>query len=79
MDFSGVYLVEELHHDEGVEDDGVVLGGRRVERCVTAAVNVKDLFTCREKEKKKDSQFVVLSVNPCTAEQSDDPYQQRAE
>lgn len=27
VDLAGVDLVEELHHDEGVEDDGVVLGG----------------------------------------------------
>jgi hypothetical protein len=25
VDLAGVDLVEELHHDEGVEDDGVVL------------------------------------------------------
>lgn len=25
MDLAGVDLIEELHHDEGVEDDGVVL------------------------------------------------------
>lgn len=28
MDFSGVNLVKELHHDEGVEDDGVVFRWR---------------------------------------------------
>ena len=27
MDLAGIDLVEELHHDEGVEDDGVVLRG----------------------------------------------------
>lgn len=28
VDLAGIDLVEELHHDEGVEDDGVMLGGR---------------------------------------------------
>lgn len=45
VDFPGVDLVEELHHDEGVEDDGVVFGRRRVQRSVAAAVDVKDLLT----------------------------------
>lgn len=46
VDFSGIYLIEELHHDEGVEDDGVVLRWRSMERSITATVNVKDLLTC---------------------------------
>lgn len=45
MDFSGIYFVKELHHDEGVEYDGVVFRGRGVEGSVTATVNVKDLLT----------------------------------
>lgn len=48
MDFPGVDLVEELHHDEGVEDDGVVFGRGRVQRSVAAAVDVKDLLAWRE-------------------------------
>lgn len=44
VDLPGVDLVEELHHDEGVEDDGVVLGRRRVQGGVAAAVDVKDLL-----------------------------------
>lgn len=44
MDFPGVDLVEELHHDEGVEDDGVVLGRRRVQGSVAATIDVKDLL-----------------------------------
>lgn len=47
MNLAGIYLVKKLHHDEGVEDDGVVLRWRSVKRSITAAVNVKDLFTCR--------------------------------
>lgn len=45
MDFAGVDLVEELHHDKGVEDDGVVLGRRRVKRGVPATVNLKHFLT----------------------------------
>lgn len=45
VNFAGIYLVKELHHDEGVEDDGVVLRWRRVERSIAATVNVKDLLT----------------------------------
>lgn len=44
VDLARVDLVEELHHDEGVEDDGVVLGGWRVEWGVAAAVDVKQLL-----------------------------------
>lgn len=47
MDLTRVDLVEELHHDEDVEDDGVVFGGRRVQGCVTAAVDVKHLLSCQ--------------------------------
>lgn len=32
VDFAGIYFVEELHHNKDVEDDGVVFGGRSVER-----------------------------------------------
>lgn len=45
-----VELVEDLHEDEGVEDDGVVFRGRGVERGVPAAVDVKQSLTCEEKE-----------------------------
>ena len=44
MDLARVDLVEQLHHDEDVEDDGVVLGRGRVQRRVAAAVDVKDLL-----------------------------------
>ena len=46
VDLPGVDLVEELHHDEDVEDDGVVLRGRGVEGGVPPAVNVKHGLTC---------------------------------
>lgn len=45
VDFSGIYFIEELHHDKGVEYDGVVFRWRRVEGSVTSTVNVKDLLT----------------------------------
>lgn len=46
MDLASVELVKDLHQDKRVEDDGVVLGGRGVEGCVSAAVNIKYLLTC---------------------------------
>lgn len=45
VDLAGVDLVEELHHDEGVEDNGVVLRRGRMQRRVPATVDVKDLLT----------------------------------
>lgn len=45
VDFPGIYFIEELHHDKGVEYDGVVFRWRRVEGSVTSTVNVKDLLT----------------------------------
>lgn len=46
VDLAGVDLVEKLHQYKGVEDDGVVLRGRRVEGRVPAAVNVEHLLPC---------------------------------
>lgn len=50
VDFPSIDLIEELHHDEAVEDDGVVLRWRSVERGVAATVNVKYFFTCKRKK-----------------------------
>lgn len=47
MDLASVDLVEKLHEDKGVEDDGVVLRGRGVERSVAAAVDVKHALAWR--------------------------------
>lgn len=44
VNLAGVDLVEELHHDKGVEDDGVMFRWRRVQRCVPATVDVKELL-----------------------------------
>lgn len=41
MDLASIDLVEKLHEDEGVKNDGVVLRGRGVKRSVATAVNVK--------------------------------------
>lgn len=46
MDLASIELVEDLHEDEGVEDNGVVLRGRGVERDVPPTVDVKHLLTC---------------------------------
>lgn len=45
VDLASVDFVEELHQHKGVEDDGVVFRRRRVQRGVTAAVYVEQLFT----------------------------------
>lgn len=79
VDFTGIYLVKKLHHDKGVEDDGVMLRRRGVERGVTAAVNVKDLLTCK-KEKRGDSCDRVSSeIVLRHYGEVGGPYQQRAE
>lgn len=44
MDLAGVDFVEELHEHEGVENDGVVLAGRGVQRRPPPAVDVKELL-----------------------------------
>lgn len=46
--FASIDFIKQLHHDEGVEDDGVMLRRRRVERSVAAAVDIKYLLTWRE-------------------------------
>jgi hypothetical protein len=53
VDLSGVDLVEELQEDEGVENNGVMLRGRRVEGCIPPAVDVKDLLTWEEEERER--------------------------
>lgn len=49
VDFPGVQLIKDLHEDEGVEDDGVVLRRWAVEGAVPPAVDVKHLLTCEWK------------------------------
>ncbi len=43
---AGVELVEDLHQDKRVEDNGVVFRWRGVEGGVPATVDVKHLLTC---------------------------------
>lgn len=50
VDLARIDLVEKLHEDEGVKNDGVVLRGRGVERSVAAAVDVKHALTWRAKK-----------------------------
>lgn len=45
VDLARVDLVEELHHDKGVEDDGVVLRRRRVKWGIPPTVNFKHFLT----------------------------------
>lgn len=46
MYLPGIDFIEKLHHDEHIEDDGVVLGGGGMQRGVSAAVNVEKLLAC---------------------------------
>lgn len=50
VNLASVDLVEELHQDEGVEDDGVVLRGRRVKRSVAATVDVEHALAWKAEE-----------------------------
>ena len=45
VDLAGVDFVEELHEHEGVENNSVVLAGRRLQRRSPSAVNVKEFLT----------------------------------
>lgn len=47
MDLASIELVEDLHEDKRVEDDGVVLRRRSVEGGVPPAVDVEHLLTCK--------------------------------
>lgn len=44
VDLASIDLVEKLHEDEGVKNDGVVLRGRGVKRSVATTVDVKHAF-----------------------------------
>lgn len=45
MDFPCVDFIEKLHHDKGVEDNGVMLWRRRVKWCIPPTVNLKHFLT----------------------------------
>lgn len=62
MDFPGVDLIEQCHHDKCVEDDGEVLGGRRVEGSVEAAVDAEQ-WVARKDEREQNGQLVDGMAN----------------
>lgn len=69
MDLSGVDLIEELHHDEGVKNDGVVLRWRGMQRSVPAAVNIKDLLTWIMRTTQDHTELFILSNSICPLKQ----------
>lgn len=66
VDLAGVDLVEQLHQHEGVEDDGVVFGGRRVQRGVPATVDVKQFLSCGGEEPEGVGMMKVKVSQRCT-------------
>jgi len=53
VDLASIDLIEKLHEDEGVEDDGVVLRWRGVERRIATTVDVKYPLAWRVKNKAR--------------------------
>lgn len=49
VDLASVNLIEKLHEDEGVKNDGVVLRGRGVQRSIATTVNVKHMLSWKVK------------------------------
>lgn len=66
VDLAGVDLVEQLHQHEGVEHDGVVFGGRRVERRVPPAVDIEQFLSCGDEEMKGVGIVEVKVSQRCT-------------
>lgn len=62
VNFTGVQLIKDLHEDEGVEDDGVVLRRWAVKGGVPPAVNVKHFFTCEWKGQTLLSGWLYLRI-----------------
>lgn len=62
MDLASVELVEDLHEDEGIEDNGVVLRGRGMKRGVPPAVNVKHLLACVEGRQSITASVLRLGI-----------------
>lgn len=63
MNLAGVELVEDLHQDEGVEHDGVVLRWRGVEGGVPAAVDVKQPLTCERGGQRAEINKKIIYYN----------------
>lgn len=52
MDFAGIDLIEKLHQYKGIEYNGVVFRGSSVERCIPAAVDIKDFLSYRSSQRQ---------------------------
>lgn len=63
VNFTRVQLIKDLHEDEGVEDDGVVLGRWAVEGRVPPAVDVKHPFTCEWRGQTRLSGRLYRRIN----------------
>lgn len=63
MDFASIDLVEKLHEDKGVEDNGVVLRGRGVKRSITTTVNVEHSFAWRAQKKGRNKRTFRLGLS----------------
>lgn len=62
VNFTGVQLVKDLHEDEGVEDDGVMLRRGGVERGVPPVVDFKHLLTCERKGQMLVSRWLYTII-----------------
>lgn len=62
VNLTGVQLVKDLHEDEGVEDDGVMLGRGGVKRGVPPVVDFKHLFTCERKGRMRLSWWLYTII-----------------
>lgn len=67
MDLPCVDLIEQLHEDKRVEDDGVVLGRWWVERSIAAAVDVEDALAWKrvreDKKRREDEPAEYITMN----------------
>lgn len=62
MDLASIDLVEKLHHDKSVENDGVVLRGWGVEGNIPATVNVKKFLTYQKRVSKENKTFLHKDI-----------------
>lgn len=58
MDFTSINLIEELHHDKSVEDDGVVLSRWGMEWNIPTTVNIKKLLTYHKRVSRENKTFL---------------------
>ncbi len=62
MNLAGIELIKDLHQDERVEHDGVVLGGWSMEGGVPATVNVQQLLTYGREDQRLLSRYVEIKT-----------------